>query len=327
MPAPRLKEKISKYVGVEDMEEKLALSNHREVHMSDKYDGHYVTIRNDGNTIRLISSGGHYFKYCLGLEVMPNLPKGVDLRAELVFEKSTAKSSYDQFLHTNAMFSHCYIEANAKNPHLDFRDLLGWNGNDEHGVSCNIMLYVHGMVDHGHDLNTEMVAQYLAGADENIRQIQWTLVSSVHQAKQRLQAAFKANKEGLIFFVKKYEPAPGTLGCGKSGADSRSCSPEPLSQASRKVVGSEWIKGKLRVSFTGKIVMVGRHHGRFLYTVELNNCPAEFAEVKVRLGNTHGFDTNDNVRVDVIPNSYSDRRARHVIGMGVVGASAKRKRD
>ena len=149
----------------------------------------------------------------------------------------------------------------------------------------------------------------------------------MQQVKERLQAVFEANKEGLIFFVQKFEPAPGTLGCGKSAADSRSCSPEPVSQAPRMVVGSEWIKGKLRKSFTGTIVMVGRHQGRFLYTVKLENCPPQFAEVKVRLGNTFGFDRNDRVCVDVIPNSYSDRTGLHVIGMGVVGASAKRKRD
>jgi hypothetical protein len=33
------------------------------------------------------------------------------------------------------------------------------------------------------------------------------------------------------------------------------------------------------------------------------------------------------VCVDIIPKSYHDPKARHVIGMGVVGASSKRKRE
>jgi hypothetical protein len=180
--------------------------------------------------------------------------------------------------------------------------------------------------EHGHDLNTELVAQYLEGADANIQQIEWTKVTSVVQAQRRLQAAFEANKEGLVFFVQKLEPLQPTAPCGNSAADSRSCSPEPVSQAARTVVGSEWIKGKIRASFTGTVVMVGRERGRVLYTVRLDQRPADIAEVKVRLGNTFGFDGNDKVCVDIIPNSNTDPTSRHVIGMGVVGASGKRKR-
>jgi hypothetical protein len=324
MFAPIVKEKISKYLRLEDMEEQLALSDIRKVHMSDKKDGFYVALYNDGCSIRVRSSGGHIFKYCLGLEAIPGLPTGVELRAELVLEKKNAMSSYQNFLDTNAFFSHSYLPANAENPFLDMRDLTEWNNCDERRVPCNIMLHVHGMVQHNNKLNTELVARYLEGADKNIKQIPWTLVTSVQQAKQRLKAVFEANQEGLIFFVQKLEPA---LGCGKSDADSRSCSPEPSSGSSRTVVGSEWIKGKIRTSCTGTVVMVGREGGRVLYTVRLDQRPTDIAEVKVRLGNTFGFDGNDKVCVDIIPKSYHDPKARHVIGMGVVGASSKRKRE
>ena len=321
-----IKEKISLYCGIEDMEEKLALCNDCLVYMSEKFDGHYVTIVNDGISIRIISAGGLMFKYCLGLEAMPHFPPGVELRAELVLQTDIAKSSYQQYLDTNAFFSHCYLKDNEENPYDDFRALQEWNSCNKHMVPCKILLHVHGLVSHRHDLNTEKVAEYLQDADQNIRQIEWTLVTSVDQAKQRLQAMFEADKEGLIFFVQELEPAPGTLGCGKSDADSRSCSPEPPAQASRKVVGSKWIKGKLRLSFKGTVVMAGRHNGRLRYTVILKDGPLKFAEVKVHLGNTHGFDGIEDVRVDVIPNSNSDRRSRHAIGMGIYGDSAKRKR-
>ena len=327
MRAPLTKEKIRKYAGLNDMGEKLALSDDRVVHMSEKFDGHYVTILHDGQTIRIVSAGGHFLKYCLGLEAMPSLPPDVELRAELVLEKDTAKSSYEQFLDTNAMFSRAQLAPNAANPYLDLRDLREWDECDEHTVPCKILLHVHGLVDHGHDLNTELVAQYLEGAHPNIRQIPWTLVSSVQQAKQRLQAMFEANKEGLMFFVQKLAPAPSALGSGKSAADSRSCSPEPASQTPRTVVGSEWIKGKLRFSYNGRVVRTQREQGRWMYTVRLENCPPPVAEVRVRLGNTRGFDGQDNVCVDVIPNSFSDQKARHAIGMGVEAASGKRKRE
>ena len=167
MLAPIVKAKISKYLGLEDMEEKLAPSNNRVVHMSEKHDRHYVAIYNDGVCIRLRSSGGHLLKYCLGQDAIPSLLPGVELRAELVLEKATANSSYEQFLNTNAMFSHVYLVSNALNPFDDFRDLMAWDWCDDYKVPCKILLHVHWMVDHGHDLNTAQVARYLEGHREH----------------------------------------------------------------------------------------------------------------------------------------------------------------
>ena len=133
-----VKENICKYLTVNDMQQKLDLSDDRVVHMSDKRDGHYVAIFNDAQSIRLRSSRGHLLKYCLGLEAIPSLPPGVELRAELVLEKDTAKSSYEQFVDTNAMFSHVGLTSNAPNPFLDLRDLTEWESCDEHAVPCKM---------------------------------------------------------------------------------------------------------------------------------------------------------------------------------------------
>ena len=319
------KEKVTNYLGKEDMEQKLALSNMCKVFMSQKFDGHWVTIYHDGETIRIISAGGHMFKYCLGLEAMPNFPAGVELRAELVFEKETAKSSYEQFLDTNAMFSRCHLKDNEKNPYLDFRDLPEWDRCDENGVLCQIAFHVHGLVHHEHDLNTALVAQYLEGASKNIKQIEWTLVTSVQQAQERLQAEFDANHEGLMFFKQKFGNAACAIGNAKSNADSRSCSPEPL-----LLINSKWIKGKLRKSFTGTVVRLAQDGTVWVPRVHLDNYPLDIAEMTVRLGNRHGFHPDARVRVDVVQNSPLDRRPQHVINMDVVGAAktyTKRKRD
>jgi hypothetical protein len=130
-----------------------------------------------------------------------------------------------------------------------------------------------------------------------------------------------------MFFVQKLEPATGAPGCGQTDPDSRPCSPEPPSQGSRKVVSSHYIKGKLRESFTGTVVRAMRDKKDWIWSVQLHKHPKPIGEVKVRLGNTRGFYQTALVRVDVIPNSSSDRTPRHVIGMGAEGASGKRKRE
>ena len=319
-----LKEKTRLFVGHEDMDQMLQLGENRDVLMALKHDGHYVAVYNDGQSapmIRLRSSKGKLLKFGLDPAAIPNLPVGVELRAELVVEKQTAKSSHEQFLDTNAMFATAYRDEQAPNSLLNLRDLTEWDGCDKYAVPCKIVLHVHGLVDHKHQMNTEVVASCLEGASENIKQIEWTPVTSVQQAQERLQAEFDANHEGLMFFVMKYGPAP-CAGNAKSDPDSRSCSPE------RDVlVGSEWIKGKMRDRFTGTVVRKMREGKVWMSTVRLDNYPLDIDEVKVRLGNTHGFYQRARVHVDVVPNSSADRRPRHVIGMGVEGASGKRKRD
>jgi len=321
------KEKVSMYLCLHDMEEKLKLGQNIEVSMAEKKDGHYVAVYNDGQPcpmIRLRSSKGNLLKYSLGPEVIPNLPEGVELRAELVLEKQTAKSSYQQFRDTNAMFASAYLDEQAPNPFLELREFPEWDGCDENGVPCRIALHVHGLVDHRHDLNTALVAQYLEDASAVLRQIEWTRVTSVRQAQERLQAEFDAHHEGVMFFVQEFGPAP-RAGNAKADADSRSCSPEPL-----VLINSKWIKGKLRESFTGTVVRVAQDGTVWVPRVRLHDYPLDIPEVKVRLGNIRGFHEHARVNVDVVPNYSADRTPRHVIGMGAVGAAgacAKRKRD